>query len=142
MPVDFMKLFWQHHTLATGENFETSFWVAAEGAGLKRWRKGQPVAAKGLRLLIGLAAYSRDEIKLAQDIANIVALQPGMTIEFFSLQDIQNQADFDNYIPAMGDATPMRFVSTPVVGLWEDGVLIQVSQSGLALQMVRRLTCG
>jgi hypothetical protein len=51
----------------------------------------------------------------------------------------QDPADFDNYIPAMQSPTPMQFVSTPAVGLWENEVLVQTAQAFHGREMVRRL---
>jgi hypothetical protein len=140
MVVDFITLCREYNRSFRHTEFDARFWKEAEAAGLKRWRKGQSIATIGRRLLIGLASYSGYDLELAQDIANMVPSdKQGMTVEFFNILDVQDPADFDNYIPAMQSPTPVRFVSTPAVGLWENGVLVQTAQAFHGREMVRRL---
>jgi hypothetical protein len=52
-------------------------------------------------------------------------------IEVFDTDDIRDQKLLDQYVPGIG-----KVVGLPVVGIWENGILIQKASGALALNLL------
>lgn len=119
-------------TLASQTSLDDRVWCMIEGAGMKRWHKGDPAPDKGRRLLVGLASYSEADLQLAEDLIGRMRMLPDLTIEFFNVLDIRDMASFEDYIPGIGNV-----YQTPVIGLWEDGRLERAAQGFAAREWVK-----
>jgi hypothetical protein len=113
---------------------DEEFWQAIEAGGFRRWRKGDPVLRAGRRLLIGLASYSRQDVELAQELIDRRLREQTPVIELFNVLDVQDMNDFEQYIPGIGNV-----YQTPVVGSWDDGVLVRKAQGVAAQQAIHEL---
>ena len=92
--------------------------VSAEGP-LHWLRPGEARDPSGIRLVIGVATYSQDDMRLLDAVAQAVANRNGMPIhvDVFSTLSCKTPGDFDAYVPGLGNV-----FQTPVAGLWIDGV--------------------
>jgi hypothetical protein len=55
---------------------------------------------------------------------------PNERIEVFDTDDIRNQEQVDEYVPGIE-----KVVGLPVVGIWENGILIQTGSGAIALNL-------
>jgi hypothetical protein len=86
---------------------------------LRLWSPGQAIPARGKRLLVGVATYSPSDLRLLGQIDEAVSRGTvPVQVEVFSTRLCPAHEDLDRYIPGIG-----KVFQTPVVGLWEDGVL-------------------
>ena len=112
------------------------FWMAIEASRTRRWRKGDAVLEAGRRMMVGLASYSRQDVELAQEIIDFQPREDSgvSVIELFNVLDVHEMRDFEQYIPGIG-----AVYQTPVVGLWEDGVLVRTAQGLSGQRLVHDL---
>lgn len=100
---------------------------------LNMWKPGDPFPQKGRRLLIGIAVYSTVDLCLL-DALNEMLTSNGLDsdhFDVFSVLNCRTMSDFDNYVPTIG----MVF-QTPVVGVWEDGVLMERASGTAARELL------
>lgn len=85
--------------------------------------------------MIGVATYSLDELRLLDVLESKLSNQAGRseTIHLFDVSACSEMGDFELYIPAIG-----KVFQTPVVGLWEDGVLRYKAQGASATAWLRQ----
>jgi hypothetical protein len=84
------------------------------------WKLGDDISAASRRVLIGVAPYSGYDLKLLEAL-NELPLDPiSDRIDVFDVLACQTQEDFEKYIPGIG-----KVYQTPVVGIWEQGRLLQ-----------------
>lgn len=84
-------------------------------------RPDEPIPAKGLRILLGIATWSEYDLRLL-DVVNDALSEsnrPHMTVDVFNIGGLQS-GDFEKLIPGLGP-----IYQTPIVGIWRDGVLIE-----------------
>ena len=87
------------------------------------WTPGDPVAAGGRRLLVGLARWSGYDMRLLDRAAAAMAQgPPDLVMDVFDLDAVHTPAGFDRYIPGLGDV-----LISPVAGLWEGGRLVRTA---------------
>lgn len=116
-------------------------WRFAEVVGrsaLRSWRPGDPSAASGRRLLIGVATYSVYDMRLLDvlDEAMRRADSQALQIDVFDIEPCRSHTDFSQYIPGVG-----KVFQTPVFGIWVDGRLQETAQGAQARKQILRL-CG
>ncbi len=86
---------------------------------LHYWRPGDAIVSDGERYLIGLAAsFDLGDLRLADIINELLALQPSVRVDVFNVEDCRDAKDVKKYFP---DLDPPCF-SNPWVGRWENGV--------------------
>lgn len=129
---DLIVSFVLHKATSTLEDFKKpaeqqqrarqEFPLLAEQAGFHLWQPGDSIADQGTRFLIGIETASRYDMILLDALAD--AMVDGRIgedrIDLFDVAEIKSMADFEHYIPGIGDV-----YQTPVVGYWENGVLQQ-----------------
>ena len=115
------------------------FWELLANSGLKRWRKEDNIPGSMRRVLIGLApSYSIPDLDLAERVINAAHCSAShLTVEFFDVTDVADMADMQNYIPGIGNV-----YQTPVVGVWEVGVLVARAQGRAGEQLALEALCG
>ena len=100
---------------------------------LRLWQPGDHENVNR-RIVIGLAAsYSIPDLELLDVVDD--AIQAGgpslATVEVFDVLDCREMSDFEKYIPGV---TPVY--QTPVVGIWEQGVLRAVGSGAVARDLI------
>lgn len=87
---------------------------------LHYWRPGDAIVADGVRLLIGLAAsYDLKDLRLADIINDTQEWKPNLHIDVFNVEDCNDIKDVPEYFPGIA----LDYYVTPIVGIWEKGVL-------------------
>src|SRR5262249_27284589 len=84
------------------------------------WSPGNPVCERGKRLLIGVATYSEYDMRLLDLLDDALGESrcSSIHVDVFDVLDCPTMDDFDRYVPGVGIV-----LQTPVVGVWENGVL-------------------
>ena len=104
------------------------------GSRMRLWKPGDPVLSQGSRFLIGVELTSRSDLRLldALDIA-MRATRRNDRVDVFDCFNLEENGtvDFERYIPGIGDV-----LGTPVVGVWEDGLLVSREQGWRARKLV------
>jgi hypothetical protein len=100
---------------------------------MKIWQPGETFPRNGVRLLIGVATYSVPELEMLDNLeAQLSRLRTGHEIvHLFNVLDCAKAEDFERYVPGIG-----KVYQTPVLGLWEDGVLKERAQGKAARDLV------
>ncbi|HEV3144311.1 MAG TPA: hypothetical protein VGZ47_10530 [Gemmataceae bacterium] len=102
---------------------------------LRLWQPGDPVVAVPIRVLVGVATYSALDLRLLEIIDRKLeeASRNGATlhVEVFNVLECRDQADFEKYIPGIGTV-----FQTPVVGIWENGVLVHRATGAAARSLL------
>jgi hypothetical protein len=100
------------------------------------WSPGNPISARGKRLLIGVATWSAYDMKLLDAVSQALQRPPsGLTVEVFNVADCSSPEAFDRYVPGIG-----RVFHTPVVGLWSDGKLVDKATGRAGRELVARVS--
>jgi hypothetical protein len=111
-----------------------NFWAEFKRVGMSRWSPGQPVPQSGAWLLIGLApSWSTYDLDLVDQLIDTISRTKTAQTSFFDVDDICKSADINLYIPGLH-----KFYQTPVVGLWEDGQLIESAEGAKGRELIRR----
>lgn len=93
---------------------------------LHQWRLGDPIPEAGRRILVGIARWSRYDLKLLDALNRSCHNNHGghERIDIFDIDAAARSTgnwDFlTEVIPGIG-----KIYQTPTVGIWEDGVLVQ-----------------
>lgn len=93
-----------------------------EGSPVSLWRVGDPIPSAGQRTLLGIAPYSLPDLQLLDALRETLERKPDRqgTVQIFDVLNCATMGDLDAYIPGIG-----RVYQTPVVGIWEKGVVVQ-----------------
>ena len=98
------------------------------------WQRGQSISSMGRRTLLGIAPYSLPDLELLDAVTEALK-QRGPDredlVQVFDVLTCKSMKDFDDCIPGIG-----QVYQTPVVGIWEDGVLIEKGSGAKARQVV------
>ena len=78
-----------------------------------------PIVSDRDRILIGVASWSRYDLELLDRLHAHVRDCVHPAIDVFDVDECHNFEDFERYVPGIG-----RVFSTPVVGVWRNGVLV------------------
>jgi len=112
------------------------FWELVKATKLKRWRKGDPIATTGCRLLVGLwTSGSPRDFEVAEKIAVKLDTDPSsLAIDVFDAMDPADMDDLQNYIPGIG-----KVFHTPIVGVWVDGRLMESADGFAGRQLIDKI---
>jgi hypothetical protein len=85
--------------------------------------------AQGAKILIGVASYSIPDLEMLDAIEARLSREPidDETIHLFDVSALPDSRDFEKYLPGIG-----RVYQTPVIGLWQNGVLQDKASGTLA----------
>lgn len=114
---------------------------AVRSSRLGWWPDRQAATVHGRALVVGVAPYSRDDLRLLDALDEALERAAGdrPCVQVFSVLDCRGNRDADRFIPGLG-----AFFQTPLVGLWEDGELRAKGWGkrarDLVQEEVRRLT--
>jgi hypothetical protein len=115
------------------------FWHLIAQAGVRRWSRGDPYVQTGKYVLVGLApSYSVPDLELAE--AVLERFQAGSleaAVEFFDSSDARAAEEMDQFIPGIRNV-----FQTPIVGVWQNGVLVESASGFGGRQLVRRSLLG
>ncbi|SRR5258706_9547759 len=97
------------------------------------WRRGEPVQRTGHWILLGIAPYSLPDLQLVDELRE--GLKQGSrsdeSFQVFDVLSCSTMNDFDECIPGIGSV-----YQTPVLGIWENGVLVEKATGAKARQLV------
>jgi hypothetical protein len=100
------------------------------------WSPGNPIAAKGKRLLIGVATWSAYDMKLLDAVSEVLQrASVDLTVDVFNVADCPSPEAFEEYVPGIG-----RVFQTPVVGLWSEGQLVDKATGRVGRELVARVS--
>lgn len=101
-------------------------------AGIKDWIP-EPAPRQGRYILLGIALYSLPDLELLDMIvqSSLNGQNKDEHIQVFDVLTCSTMSDFEARIPGIG-----LVYQTPVVGLWEDGVLIAKASGASARDLV------
>jgi len=123
------------HPSTEGKNDSARLVEALSQSRLHYWTLGDDVASTSRRTLIGVAPYSTYDLKLLEAL-NELSLDPiSERIDIFDVLACHSQEDFEKYISAIG-----KVYQTPVVGIWQNGKLVQRDSGHNARQLLRIAT--
>ena len=105
---------------------------ALAGSPISVWRRGESIPGVGRRMLVGIAPYSLPDLELLDAIKEALKQKPSCEerVQVFDVLTCASMKDFDECIPGIG-----QVYQTPVVGVWEDGVLVQKASGAKARQL-------
>jgi hypothetical protein len=108
--------------------------VLAE-SGITVWSRGDAIPSLGRRTLLGIAPYSLPDLQLLDALKEVVAQNPvsGQWVQVFDVLSCADMDDFDQYIPGIG-----HVYQTPVIGIWENGALIQKATGVKARRLIAK----
>jgi hypothetical protein len=117
------------------EQLDAHFRERAAMSGLGVWKPGDAIPESGRRLLVGVALYSADELRVL-DVAAEVARRPNSAVrlEVFNTAACRGQEDVNEYIPELAPV-----YQTPFVGLWQDGLLIEKASGYAGRKLIARV---
>jgi hypothetical protein len=113
-----------------------AFEVAVAHSRLRLWKPSDPIADRGIRVLVGTATWSGYDMRLLDVIDEALARMgtDAPLIEVFDASYLPSQEAYRDYIPGL----PMVF-HTPVAGVWHDGVLRERAEGYDARELVARM---
>jgi hypothetical protein len=86
---------------------------------LHPWKPGDPIENRVPRILLGVASYSVADLALLDMVDEAHGHASAWPrIDVFDVVECRSMEDFEKYVPGIG-----KVFQTPVVGLWEEGVL-------------------
>src|SRR4051794_21239469 len=88
---------------------------------LRLWMPGDPIPSRGMRILFGPTTWSEYDTHLLDVIDRALAEQgdDAPVVEVFNAGDLTTVEEFERYIPGL------EAHHTPVLGIWQDGRLVQ-----------------
>lgn len=91
-----------------------------ENTHMEIFRPGEELPTSGAHIWIGVASYSIPDLVMLDTIEAKLSREPcgNDTIHLFDVSAFTDSRDFEKYLPGIG-----RVYQTPVIGIWEDGVL-------------------
>jgi hypothetical protein len=111
------------------------FPAAVAHSPLRLWAPGDPVPARGDRLLIGIATWSGRDMALLDAVSQSLRdRHPPVTIEVFNVAGCASPDVFDRYVPGIG-----AVYHTPVVGLWSEGRLVDKASGKAGHDLIARV---
>jgi hypothetical protein len=137
---NFIKLLTEDLGLSVQEQQEHANREFAErviNSNLHLWKPGDPYPDKGRRTLIGVAAsYSIPDLQLLDAVdEKLDRVEYGNDrVDVFNVSDCKTMEDFEGYVPGSGNV-----YQTPIVGIWEDGILKQRAWGEPARDAIRQL---
>jgi len=108
----------------------SEFSKRVEDSGLKLWKPGDPIQNRGKRFLVSVAEFSREDLELLDALSE---LSDRSQLDIFMLSKCKSQSDIELYVPDVGPVD-----QSPVVGIWEDGVLVAKASGWQAKQILTK----
>ena len=111
----------------------------ATASGLHPWRPGDPIPGNGRRVLVGVGSWSGYDLLLLDALADVVrsGKTGGDRVDVFQFwQDCSTQEQLDQFIPGM---QIQSIFHSPVVGVWEDGMLKQTASGAEGRDLMTKL---
>ena len=102
---------------------------------IRPWRSEEPILTSGVYVRIGIATWNRYDLRLLDIIAKSIAERNGhpLLVHAFNMAGMTSD-DIAAAIPGCG-----RVLQTPVVGVWRDGTLRDVSSGQPGRDLVARM---
>jgi hypothetical protein len=117
----FVELFMKHNRLLAKKipqrQFLDEMLQQATALGLRIWRRRDATSARGRRILLGVVPWSLYDMEALDAVCYDFK---GALFEIFIVDECGSQADFEDFVPGVGPVW-----QTPVVGIWEDGRLVE-----------------
>jgi len=108
----------------------SQFSKRVQDSGMKLWEPGDSIQHRGKRFLIGVAEFSREDLELLDA---LFELSDGSQLDVFMLSKCKSQSDIERYVPDVGPV-----YQSPVVGIWEDGILVAKASGWQAKQILTK----
>lgn len=102
-----------------------------QDVGLKLWKPGDPIQNRGRRFLIGVTEFNREDLELLDKLRE---LSETSQLDIFILSECKSQSDVEVYVPGVA-----MVYQSPVVGIWEDGILTAKASGWEAKQILELL---
>ena len=102
---------------------ESEFRTLLNASRTKLWKPGDPIYRNGIRFLVGVATWSRQDMRLLDNIekALLEHKYDNDRVDIFDFwSECHIQEELDRYIPGM---EINAIFHSPVVGRWENGIL-------------------
>jgi hypothetical protein len=117
----FLDLSDRPHDAAAPYAVDHDFPAAVAESHLRLWKPGDPIPDRGTRVLFGVAMWSQYDLHLLDVINQALAERDDndLTVDVFNAGILTTLEDFENYIPGL------EAHHTPVLGIWQDGKLIE-----------------
>lgn len=108
---------------------------ALVGSPISVWRRGDPIPVVDRRILIGIAPYSLPDLQLVDKLTEVLKRRPGVrdSVQIFDVLSCSKMVDFEGYVPGVGSV-----YQTPVLGIWENGILVERATGAKARQIISR----
>jgi hypothetical protein len=117
------------------QRLDERFGAAVAATSLRLWSPGDPIPARGRRLLIGVATWSAYDMELLDCVGQaMTSLAAALTIDVFNVADCPSPEAIDWYVPGCGGV-----IHTPVVGYWSDGRLIDQAAGKAGRDLASRI---
>ncbi len=117
-----------------------SFDEYLDHSALYPWKPGDPVLVYEVRILIGTAPWSRNDLilldTLNDSLNSSLRLQSVLRIDVFNFDDCTSQKELDQFIPGLRLDTVFH---TPVVGIWRHGIHHISESGGVGRRLVNEL---
>ena len=115
---------------------------ALSGSHLNYWRLEDSLPNTGRRTLIGVAPYALPDLELLDSLEEWLSKSksPDERVDVLNVLVCAATDDLERCFPGVG-----RVFQTPIVGVWENGVLCQTASGAAGRQLVVSrygLTCG
>lgn len=119
------------------QNLDARFPSIVSQSLFRLWSPGDPIPHQGEWLLIGVATWSAEDMKLLDAISQVIHRRAlALTVEVFNVANCRSPADFQRYVPDIRDV-----LQTPVVGHWSEGMFVEKA-SGYAGRKLVAAICG
>lgn len=118
------------------KDLEDRFPSVVSTSPFRLWSPGNPIPAKGKRVLIGVATWSAYDMKLLDAVSQVLQRSPlDLMVDVFNVADCSSLESFERYMPGIG-----RVFQTPVVGLWSDGQLVDKATGRSGRELAARVS--
>jgi hypothetical protein len=117
--ISFVGLFKRHAKLRVKEpqrQFLGEVLQYAQASGLRVWRPGDSIASQGRRILLGVVPWSRYDMEALDAVGKDLR---GARVDIFIVDECKSEAEIEEFVPGVG-----AVFQTPVVGIWDDGQLV------------------
>ena len=100
---------------------------------IRLWHFGEPFSREGRRIFIGVATYSLPEMRALDALIDAASHASPINgaIDVFDTAECRNLEDLRQLVPGIGPS-----LHTPIVGVWEDGVLREKASGAEARKLL------
>jgi hypothetical protein len=117
----FLDLADRPHDAANPYAIDHDFPAAVADSHLRLWKPGDPIPRHGTWILFGVAMWSQYDLHLLDVIDGAIAERSDdvPTVAVFNAGILADVREFESYIPGL------EAHHTPVLGIWQDGQLVE-----------------